>query len=343
MFKIEKLFENAGRNIVETCSKLLPNEQVTILTDEETIKIGSTIKTFAEDITSNVNFHVLEEYGTRPLTHIPKELQNSIKKSDITYYAAQAKPGELQKFRGPIVMLAKSAGREIHMPNIDDKIMMTGMQADYYQVASLTFAIMRYAIKANEAKLSTPNGTNIKATFSKKLRWVPDTGLLWHKGMWGNLPAGEVFTCPLAIEGTMVVDGTLGDFFNEKYGDLKDTPISIPIANSRATVEEITCDNEELLVEFKKYLSNDKNSNRVGEFACGTNIALNDLISNLLQDEKFPGVHIAFGNPYPQETGADWQSSGHVDGIMKKCSLWFDDIQILKDGKFLEEPLTFQY
>ena len=55
------------------------------------------------------------------------------------------------------------------------------------------------------------------------------------------------------------------------------------------------------------------------------------------------GVHIVFGNPYPQDTGANWQSSGHVDGIMKECSLWFDDLQVIKDGKFLEEPLTFRY
>ena len=339
---MDSLFEKAGKNIVETCSKLLPNEQATILTDKETIKIGSTIKKLVEMVTSKVNFHVLEDYGQRPLTYVPKEMKVDIKKSDVTYYAAQAKPGELQNFRGPIVLLAKNYGREIHMPNINDTIMMTGMQADYYQIASLTFAVMKFAVKANTAKLITPNGTNIEASFSKRLRWVPDTGLLWYKGMWGNLPAGEVFTCPSSIKGTMVVDGTLGDFFNEKYGDLKDTPISIPIENSRAIVEKISCDNKELLSEFKKYLTNDKNSNRVGEFACGTNIALKDLISNLLQDEKFPGVHIAFGNPYPQETGAEWQSSGHVDGIMKKCSLWFDDIQIIKDGKFLEEHLTFQ-
>lgn len=70
---------------------------------------------------------------------------------------------------------------------------------------------------------------------------------------------------------------------------------------------------------------------------------MTSLIGNLLQDEKFPGVHIAFGSPYPQSTGADWESEGHVDGIMKKCSLWFDNIQILEDGRFKEkEILTFE-
>ena len=39
------------------------------------------------------------------------------------------------------------------------------------------------------------------------------------------------------------------------------------------------------------------------------------MIGNILQDEKFPGVHIAFGNPYGAHTGADWYSSTHIDVV----------------------------
>jgi leucyl aminopeptidase (aminopeptidase T) len=45
-------------------------------------------------------------------------------------------------------------------------------------------------------------------------------------------------------------------------------------------------------------------SDRVGEFAIGTNIGVHDVIGNILQDEKIPGIHIAFGNPYGAHTGA---------------------------------------
>ena len=48
----------------------------------------------------------------------------------------------------------------------------------------------------------------------------------------------------------------------------------------------------------------DENSDRVGEFAIGTNIELKDVIGKILQDEKYPGIHIAFGNPYGAHTGA---------------------------------------
>jgi len=329
----------AGKNIVEICSRLMPSETATIVTDKETITIGELIKTFAENITQEINFHVLEDYAERPLISIPKKIKRDVGKSDVLYLAAQSKPGELHRFRGPLVRLAISKGREIHMPNINDKIIQTGMQADYFKIASLTFSIMSFATISKSARVKTSAGTNLKVSFSDKLRWVPDTGLLWFKGMWGNLPAGEAFTCPENVEGAMVVDGTLGDFFNQKYGALNKTPVLIPITNSRADIENITCENQELLSELKKYLQQDENANRIGEFACGTNTFLKNFIGNLLQDEKFPGVHIAFGNPFPQLTGANWNSKGHVDGILKRCSLWFDEKKIIDDGKFIEEEL----
>ena len=336
---MDKLSLNAGKNIVEVCSRLMPNETATIVTDKETENIIKVIKKFANEITQKVNLHVIEDYGERPLTFLPKEIKKDIKASDVTYFAVDSKPGELQKFRAPLVMLATISGREIHMPNIDNAIMNYGMQADYYKIASLTFLITGIASKSKTAKLTTPKGTDIKVKFSRNLKWVPDTGLLWYKGMWGNLPAGEAFTCPESTEGLMIVDGTLGDFFCAKYGDLEKTPVSIPIKNSRAIVEKIECENEDLLKELKDYLIKDENANRVGEFGVGTNIYLKKFIGNLLQDEKFPGVHIAFGSPFPEHTGANWRSSVHVDGVMRKCSLWFDDIQIIENGKFNQKEL----
>ena len=137
----------------------------------------------------------------------------------------------------------------------------------------------------------------------------------------------------------MVVDGTLGAFFCEKYGNLEKTPVRIPIQNSRAEIQKISCENEELLVEFRKYLQIGENGNRVGEFACGTNIALKEFVGNILQDEKFPGVHLAFGSPISQETGANWNAGTHVDAVMQNCSLWFDDKLIVENGKFIVKEL----
>jgi leucyl aminopeptidase (aminopeptidase T) len=100
------------------------------------------------------------------------------------------------------------------------------------------------------------------------------------------------------------------------------------------------CANRELRDDFWAYVHTDENSDRVGEFAIGTNIALEDLIGNILQDEKFPGIHIAFGNPYGAHTGADWFSITHIDVVGRECNIWADDLQIMDRGRFIESALA---
>ena len=62
---------------------------------------------------------------------------------------------------------------------------------------------------------------------------------------------------------------------------------------------------------------------------------MHDVIGNILQDEKIPGIHIAFGNPYGAHTGADWYSATHIDVVGRDFDIWVDGRQIMKHGKFL--------
>ena len=65
------------------------------------------------------------------------------------------------------------------------------------------------------------------------------------------------------------------------------------------------------------------------------NIAVHDVIGNILQDEKIPGIHIAFGNPYGAHTGADWYSATHIDVVGRNFDIWIDGRQIMRGGAFL--------
>jgi hypothetical protein len=97
----------------------------------------------------------------------------------------------------------------------------------------------------------------------------------------------------------------------------------------------LRCEDKELLDEFRAYTSTDQNSNRVGEFAIGTNTACTQVIGNILQDEKIPGIHIAFGHPYSEHTGADWKSKTHIDCVGRDFDIWFDGEQVMRAGKFV--------
>ena len=125
----------------------------------------------------------------------------------------------------------------------------------------------------------------------------------------------------------------VGDYLCAKYGVLEKTPLFIEIENSR--IKALRCSNQELLDEFNLYTHTDENSDRVGEFAIGTNLAVKKVIGHILQDEKIPGIHIAFGHPYAEHTGADWVSSTHIDCVALHCDIWFDEEKIMENGEFI--------
>jgi aminopeptidase len=163
------------------------------------------------------------------------------------------------------------------------------------------------------------------------LDWVKTSGLISPR-YWSNLPAGEVFTTPATVDGTFVCDASAGDHFNGKYGDLQGTPLVLEIKGAR--LRQVECERKDLQQEFWDYCHTDENSDRVGELAFGTNLGLSQMIGNLLQDEKFPGVHIAFGDPYGNQTHADWQSRTHVDVLTRNCDVWIDQNQIIAKGRY---------
>jgi leucyl aminopeptidase (aminopeptidase T) len=181
-------------------------------------------------------------------------------------------------------------------------------------------------------RATTPAGSDFRATLNHAYRWVKTSGLISPE-KWGNLPGGEVFTTPGEVNGVFVIDGVVGDYLCDRFGSLEATPLTIRVEHNRLV--DAVSDNRELRDAFWSYTHTDENSDRVGEFAIGTNIELTRVIGHILQDEKFPGVHIAFGNPYGVHTGADWYSSTHIDVVGTQFDIWVDDSKIMENGRFL--------
>lgn len=325
-----------ARNAVEVCMSVKKGEHVLILTDRETLEVGKAISNVAERVSpGNVKLFVLEDYTGRPAKGLPEQVLETIPWANVTYYAAQSMRGELS-VRGPFIRTAIKYARHGHMPGIRKELMETGMCADYQEISKLTKKVEQAVKGCNRALVTNNSGTHLEAEFHPSWRWKVSDGLYPEKGMWGNLPDGEIYTAAFKANGKMILD-ELGDWFSPKYGVLSKTPVTLRVKDSRADLDSIECSNEELRKEFVEYLRQDPNGNRLGEFAIGTNTFLERLTGSLLQDEKFPSVHCAFGNPYPDETGADWEASTHVDGIMLKCNVWVDDKQIMDEGRHLVE------
>jgi aminopeptidase len=271
---------------------------------------------------------------------MPSAVLADMETSQVSIFAVQVQPNELKSRMQMTDVVNRRRMPHAHMVNITPEIMCDGMRSDYDQVDRLSQQVLDRVRRATRIRATTPAGTNIVSEMNPDYKWFKTSGIISPE-KWGNLPGGECFTSPGEVNGTFVVDGVVGDWLCARYGLLAETPLIIEIANNR--IVSCSSTNQELERDFWAYTHTDENSDRVGEFAIGTNIGVSRVIGNILQDEKFPGIHIAFGNPYGEHTGAPWRSGTHIDVVGLGFNIWLESSdgpnqvteQIMRDGKFL--------
>lgn len=320
-----------ARNAIYVCLRVDPKESVTLIADEMSSEIAASLLAHLLDLKIQPDIFLLEDFGPRPHQYLPKEILKSLEEADVSIYCVTPQSGEINTRTEMIEVIERRSIRHAHMVYITPQIMKEGMRADYYAVDEISKKIYDLASKTRRMVGTTESGSHIEAEFSSELRWIKTSGII-TKDKWGNLPGGEVLTSPLKINGTFVVDGVVGDYLCSRYGDLRNNPLFLQVENNK--LADARCERKDLLEDFLNYVATDENSDRVGEFAIGTNIGVHHFIGNILQDEKHPGLHIAFGNPYPKHTGADWWSNTHIDVVSRNWNIWMDGNQIMENGRF---------
>jgi aminopeptidase len=329
-------FHEGARNAVATCLRIQDGEKVTLITDRSCLTIAASLAVELECLGCKWNGFVLEEVAPRPLAGMPAEILEDMESSQVSIFAVEVQPNELRSRMEMTDVVNRRRMRHAHMVNITPEIMMQGMRADFQEIDKLSQAVLDKVRKATYVRATTPAGTDIHAEMNPAYRWFKTSGIISTE-KWGNLPGGECFTAPEEVNGVFVVDGVVGDFLCKEYGLLMDQPLTIHIEANR--IVRVSSPNKKLEQDFWNYTHTDENSDRVGEFAIGTNIGVSHVIGNILQDEKFPGVHIAFGDPYGAHTGAKWKSSTHIDVVGLRFNIWLGNAegeeQIMRDGEFL--------
>src|SRR5215813_2981721 len=325
-----------ARNAVETCLAVRPEEHVALISDEASSAVAASLAQALRDRKAAFTGLILEELGPRPMQGAPKPVLDALETADVGILCMNPQPGELGARMSIVKVVERRQIRYAHMVGVTPEIMQQGMRADYRMVDKLSDRLRERMLWAETLTVKTEAGTSFSAHFDRHLDWVKTSGLISPR-YWSNLPAGEVFTTPGTVDGRFVCDATAGDYFNGKYGDLQATPLVLEIIGGRLVHAE--CERKDLEDEFWTYCHTDENSDRVGELAFGTNLGLTGMIGNLLQDEKFPGVHIAFGDPYGSQTHADWKSRTHVDVLTRECDVWIDQDQVIEKGRYQMDHL----
>lgn len=327
-----------AHNAIDTCLAVHRGERVALIADEASRDVAASLEQALAGAGAMADCVSIESVAARPMPAAPPQaVLDVLERVDAGILCVQPQEGELAARMAVVAVVERRQIRYAHMVGVTPRIMCEGMRADYRLVDRLSQELCDRMATARSLTVRAPGGTKFTATFDRSLAWVKTSGLI-NPRYWSNLPAGEVFTTPASVDGTFVCDGTAGDYFNAKYGTLEETPLVLEIRDGRLVSTQ--CERTDLQADFWRYCHTDANSSRVGELAFGTNLGIREMIGVLLQDEKVPGVHLAFGDPYGTQTRAAWKSTTHVDVLARACDVWIDGDQVIEAGRYLLEKFS---
>ena len=211
-------------------------------------------------------------------------------------------------------------------PGITNEVMIRGMNADYKSISKRTVILQEILESGNKIHVTAPIGTDITFSIAGRKAYA-SKGLFHASGESGNLPTGEAFLAPVegTAKGVFVVDGSMAGL-----GLIKNANIRIEVENGYAT--KITGG---VLAKKLNLMLDEvgKEARNIAEFGIGTNDSAK-LSGVLLEDEKVMGtIHIALGNNVSM--GGSVNVPIHLDGVVKKPTVWMDGKLLMRDGKLL--------
>jgi aminopeptidase len=325
-----------------TAKKLLESakiggQKLVVIYDKEHFGIGKAFFEAGKEITKTKFFN-LDDFGKRPLKELPKEIKEFVEKTDLLIILiskqSNNETNELTTIRRPLtkLMLESEKLRIGQLLDVSEEQFNEIFSYSPQEVKELNSKLFELLKNSKKIRITTPAGTDFSCELDKETKLINQDADLSKKSLSHSLLAGEVYGVPKNCNGEIVVDGVLGGQFI-KYGLLESKPLILEIKNDK--IISVKSENKELEKEFFEHIKRIENADRIGELGFGTNLALKKFCGVLGIDEKFPGNHIAFGHPYSEKTGAKWECKAHIDAVMKECSTWINDKQVLDKGKYL--------
>jgi len=320
MKKITKL-DTASQIAIRDCMGAKKNERILVITDEIKKEIGLSLHENAQRL-GYYSLLVITKSGKINGEEPSPEIADLMQRFDVVFCPTAKSLTHTNARRA-----ASAKGVRIAtFPGITKDVMIRGMNADYKSISKRTIKLKEILETGSEIRVTAPAGTDISFSIKGRAAYA-SKGLFHAKGESGNLPTGEAFLAPVegTSNGVFVTDGSFAGL-----GLIKNVNIRIEVENGYAT--KIT--GGVLASKLKRELDAvGKGARNIAEFGIGTNDSAK-LSGVLLEDEKVMGtIHIALGNNVSM--GGSVNVPIHLDGVVKKPTVWMDGKLLMKAGKLL--------
>src|SRR5271154_5845167 len=144
-----------ARNAVEVCLRVQPHEKVTVIADRACEEIAASLVRELDASGSCFNAFVLEEVAQRPMHDMPQVILDDMESSQVSIYTVQAQPNELRTRMQMTDVVNRRKMRHAHMVNIEKRIMLEGMRADYEKVDELSKKVWEIATAEQTVRAKT--------------------------------------------------------------------------------------------------------------------------------------------------------------------------------------------
>lgn len=325
-------FARGTDELFRTCLAATGEDRVLVLTDLATQDLARHIFEAAAGFAPSEMRLVGDLDADYPAAFAAVERALEEVRPTVTVFAARDAGDRLAWDKRFWQRLDALGARHAHMPALDAASLAVGMATDYRQVAAFSEEVQTLLASARTITVRNALGTDIRFTLDPGRPWIKLTGLYRSAGEGGRLPQGEVFCTPLAADGTIMAS-VLGYPFNAETGLLAE-PVRFEVQAGRLV--HLDHPDATLAARLRDWFRRDAGADRIGEFAVGTNRDSTAITGNLLFDENVPGCHIAFGHPFGDYTGADWQSEVHVDVVVDRPTITLDGRPLIVDGVYVE-------
>ncbi len=220
----------------------------------------------------------------------------------------------------------------ILMDEITPDILRGGAaNADYDAMQEIAHALGEIYEHGSEMRVTSDHGTDVVGDIEDVTYW-PIAGKIVNNDTQTvcAFPDGEVGVAPAegTTQGTVVWDTTVHGF------GLLEEPIELTVEDGWVT----DIDGGREATQYEALLdAYDRNARYcAAELSIGIN-PMAEITGSLRTDKKAEGtVHIATGSNY--DLGGEIESDLHIDGLIRRPTVWIDDRKIVDNGEILVEP-----
>lgn len=205
----------------------------------------------------------------------------------------------------------------------------------YFDVCNLDYSKMAEAMEPLKALMERTDKVKITGPGTDLSFSIKGIGAVKCCGR-RNIPDGELYTAPIRDS----INGTLSYNTPSVYGGVTFENIRFVFENGK--IVEATSNDTDRLNEI---LNTDEGARYIGEFSLGFNPHIKHPMKDTLFDEKIDGsLHFTPGQAYKEADNGN-RSGVHWDLVLIQRpdygggEIWFDDVLIRKDGRFVVPEL----